>query len=83
MGGYVFDKLYTYLHCSIKSHHIFSTFGNFTIFHFSHVKLGNYIPREKEKPQEEYTKEAMEKVKNYDPFQKMSLEKLNDLEDEI
>lgn len=48
-----------------------------------HVKLGNYVPRAYEKPQNEYTTEAMEKLENYDPLAKKNLEELEDLEDDL
>ena len=48
-----------------------------------HVKLGNYNPRPYEKPQQEYTEEAMEKLENYDPLAKKNLEELDELEDDL
>ena len=48
-----------------------------------HVKLGNYNPRPYEKPQNEYTAEAMDKLDNYDPLAKKNLDELDELEDEL
>jgi len=48
-----------------------------------HVRLGNYIPREKETPQWELNKEEIEKAENYDPLEKKTKEELDELEDDI
>ena len=34
-----------------------------------HVKLGNYLPREKEKSNDELQKIAIESIQNYDPLE--------------
>lgn len=47
------------------------------------VKLGNYTEKPKEIHQYEYTKEAMEKLENYDPNAHKNLNELDELEDEL
>jgi hypothetical protein len=46
------------------------------------VKLGNYLPREKEETVDEVEKAAIEAVDKYDPLEKKNLEELNELEDD-
>jgi hypothetical protein len=46
------------------------------------VKLGNYLPREKETTNNEMEKAAIEAVENYDPLEKKNLEELKELEDD-
>jgi hypothetical protein len=48
-----------------------------------HVKLGNYAPRPYEKPQSEYTTEAIEKLESYNPLEKKTLEELEGMEDDL
>lgn len=48
-----------------------------------HVKLGNYLPREKEPTTTELSKKAMNEAETYDPLEKKSLEDLKELEDDI
>eukprot|EP01022_Parablepharisma_sp_SALTPOND_P034501 TRINITY_DN91_c1_g1_i1.p3 TRINITY_DN91_c1_g1~~TRINITY_DN91_c1_g1_i1.p3 ORF type:complete len:211 (-),score=44.21 TRINITY_DN91_c1_g1_i1:311-943(-) len=48
-----------------------------------HVKLGNYLPREKEPTTEELSKKAMEKAEDYDPLDKKDLKELDELEDDL
>lgn len=48
-----------------------------------HVKLGNYVPRPYEKPQSEYTAEAIEKLENYNPLEKKTMEQLEEMEDDL
>lgn len=48
-----------------------------------HVRLGNYIPREKVTPEWEKNKEEIEKVEGYDPLSKKTDEELDDLEDDL
>jgi len=48
-----------------------------------HVKLGNYLPREKEPTMTELSKKAMNEAETYDPLEKKSLEELKDLEDDL
>ena len=47
-----------------------------------HVKLGNYLPREKEESNDEIQKIAIESIQNYDPLENKTLEQLKELEDE-
>jgi len=47
-----------------------------------HVKLGNYLPREKEETNDEIEKRVIESIQNYDPMDHKSLEQLNEIEDE-
>lgn len=46
------------------------------------VKLGNYLPREKEPTNDEIEKLAIEAVENYDPLEKKTVEELKELEDD-
>lgn len=48
-----------------------------------HVKLGNYNARPYEKPQSEFTAEAIEKLENYDVLAKKNLDELDELEDDL
>src|SRR5687767_7413183 len=47
-----------------------------------HVKLGNYLPRDKEPDNDELEKIAIETVEKYDPMEKKTLEELNELDDD-
>ena len=47
-----------------------------------HVKLGNYLPREKEESNDEIAKRVIESIQNYDPMDHKTLEELNEIEDE-
>lgn len=47
-----------------------------------HVKLGNYLPRDKEPGNEELQKIAIEALQNYDPLEKKNLDELKELEDD-
>ena len=46
-----------------------------------HVKLGNYLPRDKEATNDEIEKIAIEAVENYNPLEKKNLEELKELEE--
>lgn len=46
------------------------------------VKMGNYLPREKDPTNDELEKIAIETVENYDPLEKKTLEELKELEDD-
>lgn len=48
-----------------------------------HVKLGNYVARPYEKPQSEYTAEAIDKLGNYNPLEKKTMEQLEEMEDDL
>ena len=48
-----------------------------------HVKLGNYLPREKVPTTAELSKEKMEDAEKYDPLNKKELEDLKELEDDL
>jgi len=48
-----------------------------------HRKLGNYEELPVEKKQSEYTKEAVDKMENYDPFKSKNLDELDEIEDEF
>ena len=47
-----------------------------------HVKLGNYLPREKEKSNDELQKIAIESIQNYDPLEHKTLDQLKKMEEE-
>lgn len=47
-----------------------------------HVKLGNYLPREKEISVNEIEKIAIEAAENYNPLEYKNLEQLKELEDD-
>ena len=47
-----------------------------------HVKLGNYLPRDKVATTEELEKIAIETVENYDPLDKKTIDELKELEDD-
>lgn len=47
-----------------------------------HVKLGNYLPREKDPTNDELQKIAIESIQNYDPLEHKTLEQLKELEDD-
>jgi hypothetical protein len=47
-----------------------------------HVKLGNYLPRDKDPSNDELEKIAIETVENYDPLAKKTLEELNVLDED-
>lgn len=47
-----------------------------------HVKLGNYLPREKEETNDEIEKMAIESLQKYDPLEKKSIEQLKEIEDD-
>jgi hypothetical protein len=47
-----------------------------------HVKLGNYLPRDKEATTDELEKIAIEAVEQYDPLDKKTIDELKDLEDD-
>lgn len=49
----------------------------------AHRRLGNYSELPKEKPQEEYTNEALDVVEDYDPLEDKDLDELDELEDEF
>ena len=46
------------------------------------VKLGNYLPRDKEPDNNELEKIAIETVENYDPLNNKTIEQLKELEDD-
>ena len=46
-----------------------------------HVKLGNYLPREKEESNDEIQKKVIESIQNYDPLDKKTLNELNEIDD--
>ena len=46
-----------------------------------HVKLGNYLPREKEETNDEIEKKVIESIQNYDPLDKKTLNDLNEMDD--
>jgi len=46
-----------------------------------HVKLGNYLPREKNPTNDEIEKVTIEALENYNPMENKNLEELNELED--
>lgn len=48
-----------------------------------HVKLGNYLPREKEPTTAELSIKAMNEAETYDPLEKKGLEDLKELEDDL
>ena len=47
-----------------------------------HVKLGNYLPREKQTTNDELEKIAIETLEKYDPLEKKTLDELKELEDD-
>ena len=47
-----------------------------------HVKLGNYLPREKEPTTDEIEKIAIGIIENHDPLEKKTLDELKELEDD-
>lgn len=47
-----------------------------------HVKLGNYLPREKDATTQEVEKIIIEKLEKYDPLENKNLEELKELEDD-
>ena len=48
-----------------------------------HVKLGNFVPREKVPTMEETSKATMEKAEDYDPLANKKLKELDELEDDL
>jgi len=47
-----------------------------------HVKLGNYLPREKQTTNDELEKIAIETIESYDPLEKKTLDELKEIEDD-
>jgi hypothetical protein len=47
-----------------------------------HVKLKNYLPKEKDPTNDEIEKITIETLEKYDPMEKKTLEELNELEDD-
>ena len=47
-----------------------------------HVKLGNYVAREKDPTTDEIEKIVIEKIDSYDPLQKKTLDELKEIEDD-